>query len=87
MILWDLWNQSYSRYTFIVLGFADFCKKMLMLEKFFGETVGNSYQFFSNMSVKSHAKFEDCTTFCLDIKTEKKEFLIPYEFHRKTINV
>lgn len=40
---------------------------------------------FWNMSVKSHTKFEDSTTFCSDIKTEKRNFQSPMNFTEKRL--
>ena len=65
--------------------FADFCKKMLISANF-GEKQVISINFLKHhMIVKLYAKFEDCTTFSSNTKTEEKDFLFPTNLTEKRL--
>lgn len=40
-----------------------------------------------NMTVKLHTKFEDCNTFCSNIKMEKRDFLSPINLTEKRLTL
>ena len=50
------------------------------------ENIGNFYVSETKYDRELHTKFEDCTPFCSNIKTEKKDFLTP-PFNRKTVSL
>ena len=39
------------------------------------------------MTVKLHTKFEDCNTFCSNIKMEKRDFLSPVNLTEKRLTL
>ena len=39
------------------------------------------------MTVKLHTKFEDCNTFCSNIKMEKRDFLSPMNLTEKRLTL
>ena len=67
------------------VSFTDFCNKILMSVKFSVKIV-NVLKL--RITVKLHTKFEDCTAFCSNIKTEKRIFYRPWICeHRSRLDV
>ena len=67
------------------VSFTDFCNKILMSVKFSAKIV-NVLKL--RITLKLHTKFEDCTAFCSNVKTEKRIFYRPWICeHRSRLDV